>query len=590
MINTMKTTIAKYTLTAFLALGVATSCKDYLEIDPVSSFGPDYVFSNVTNATKAVLGAYASLGGDAGYGIRVSMYYPYDNDEMMGQGGTPYPDNERRDIAHYNVQPSNTQLANPFNQMYAGIEKANICIHYIPLMDAYENGTAGEMSDLRRLHGEALTLRAQFYYELIRNWGDVPAQFDASSFETDLFKARTNRDEIYDQILADLAEAATLVPWRSAVGGGLERITQGAVRGLRARIALARGGYSLRSATNQMERAANYKDFYTIARDECKVIMQSGEHTLNPSFQAIFKDAVTAHRPEPSGEVLWEVGMTGGSSGTGDSKLGYYNGPRFNNMGNGALTILPTYFYLFDPNDTRRDVTCAPYDINSNNTIAARSLATIVDGKFRRDWITSPAALTSAAQYFGLNWPMIRYSDVLLMFAEAENELNGSPTAEAISAFEQVRKRAYGTNPIGATPADYTGFFNAVMKERSLEFGGEGIRKYDLIRWNLLATKIAETKASLAAMAANQAPWQNIPTTMYYTSNSTTLQWSNSFYAPAPASPPPGTTAVNWAGTGITTTILTYYAISFTPNKSELLPLHTTVIDSNPQLTQNFGY
>src|SRR5687767_9112513 len=107
----MKITIIKYTLTVFLTIGLATSCKDYLELEPVSSFGPDYVFSNVTNATKAVLGAYASLGGDAGYGIRVSMYYPYDNDEMMGQGGTPYPDNERRDIAHYNVQPSNTQLA-----------------------------------------------------------------------------------------------------------------------------------------------------------------------------------------------------------------------------------------------------------------------------------------------------------------------------------------------------------------------------------------------------------------------------------------------------------------------------------------------
>ncbi len=586
----MKITIIKYTLTALLTIGLASSCKDYLEIDPVSSFGPDYVFSNVTNATKAVLGAYASLGGDAGYGIRVSMYYPYDNDEMMGQGGTPYPDNERRDIAHYNVQPSNTQLANPFNQMYAGIEKANLCIHYIPLMDAYENGTGAEMAELRQLHGEALTLRAQFYYELIRNWGDVPAQFEASSFETDLFKPRTNRDEIYTQILADLGEAADLVPWRSAAGVGLERITKGAVHGLRARIALAAGGYSLRATSNQMERVSNYKDFYTIARDACKAIMDSGEHGLNPSFQAVFKDAIAAHRPEPSGEILWEVAMTGGSSGTGDSKLGYYNGPRYNNLGNGALTILPTYFYLFDPNDTRRDVTCAPYDINANNTIAGRNLANMVDGKFRRDWITNPAALTSAAQYFGLNWPMIRYSDVLLMFAEAENELNAGPTAAAITAFETVRTRAFGSNPIGTTPADNTGFFSAIMKERSLEFGGEGIRKYDLIRWNVLSTRIAETKASLAAMAANQAPWTNIPTTMYYQSNSTTLQWSNSFYAPAPGTPPAGTTAVNWAGPTITSTILAYYAISFTPNKSELLPLHTTVIDSNPLLGQNFGY
>lgn len=583
----MKSTITKYTLTVLFTLGMATSCKDYLEVDPVSSFGPDYIFSNVTNANKALLGVYASLGGDAGYGIRVSMYYPYDNDEMMGQGGTPYPDNERRDIAHYNVQPSNTQLANPFNQMYAGIEKANICIHYIPLMDAYENGSDSEKAALRALHGEALTLRAQFYYELIRNWGDVPAQFEASSFEADLFKSRTNRDEIYAQILADLAEASALVPWRSA---GPDRITQGAVRALRARIALAAGGFSLRAVTNQMERPSNFKDFYQIARDEAKAVIESGQHGLNPSFQGVFKDALAAHRPEPNGEVLWEVAMTGGSSATGDSKLGYYNGPRYNNMGNSALTILPTYFYLFDPDDTRRDVTCAIYDITSSNTVTGRTLATIVDGKFRRDWISNPTALTSSAQYFGLNWPMIRFADVLLMFAEADNELNQGPTADAITAFERVRTRAFGSNPIGTTPADYAGFFSAIMKERSLELGGEGIRKYDLIRWNLLATRLAETKASLAAMAANQAPWENVPTTMYYLTNSSTLQWANSFYAPAPGSPPAGTTSVNWAGSTINSTILSYYAVSFTPNKSELLPLHTTVIDSNPQLSQNFGY
>ena len=103
------------------------SCKKYLEVEPVSSFGTDYVFSNVENAEKAVLGAYYKLTGDNGYGIRISMYYALDDDIMMGQGGTPYPDNERRDIAHYRVNANNTQLAAPFNQMYEGIERANSC-------------------------------------------------------------------------------------------------------------------------------------------------------------------------------------------------------------------------------------------------------------------------------------------------------------------------------------------------------------------------------------------------------------------------------------------------------------------------------
>src|SRR5512141_240765 len=112
---------------AIIILGF-NSCKKYLEVEPVSSFGQDYVFGSVTNARTALMGVYASLTGDQGYGIRISMYYPYDNELMMGQGGTPYPDNERRDIAHFNVNANNTQLAGPFNQLYAGIEKANICI------------------------------------------------------------------------------------------------------------------------------------------------------------------------------------------------------------------------------------------------------------------------------------------------------------------------------------------------------------------------------------------------------------------------------------------------------------------------------
>ncbi|NOT73690.1 MAG: RagB/SusD family nutrient uptake outer membrane protein [Cyclobacteriaceae bacterium] len=609
----MKTNnITRYFLTLIFTVGVITSCKDYLEIQPVSSFGPDAVFSDVENTTKALIGVYSSLGGDNGYGIRISMYYAYDNDEMMGQGATPYPDNERRDIAHYSVQPSNTQLAAPFNQLYAGIEKANICIKYIPEMDMYKNGTTSQQTDLKRLYGEALTLRAQYYYELVRNWGDVPAQFVPSSDQGDLFKGREDRNVILDKILTDLELASTLVPWRSEVPAD-ERITQGAVRGLRARIALARGGYSLRGKV--MLRSADFLDYYKIARDECLAVMQSNQHSLNPSYKSVFKDAIAAHALEPNGEIMWEVAMTGGTSATGDSKLGYYNGPRVNGNGNGALTILPTYFYLFEANDTRRDVTCAPYDVNLNTTFAGRPLTTMVDGKFRRDWMTNPApSPTSTQQYFGLNWPVIRYSDVLLMYAEAENEINNGPTPQGIAAFEQVRKRAYGANPIGTTPLLKAEFFNALLIERSLELGGEGIRKYDLLRWNLLTAKLDEAKAQMNAMALGTGTYTvgslpsttqsiaNIPVTMYYQTTATTstgLIWLNSFYAPTPGVAPANSTAVLWRGnlvgapsnaTTIPSTLLTYFAISFTPGKSELLPLASSVIDSNPGLGQNDGF
>ena len=589
-----------YAAALLLLVAGLGSCKKYLEVTPSSSFDPSFVFSNVENAKKAVLGAYADMAGDNGYGIRLSMYYTLDDDLMMGQGGTPYPDGERRDIAHYNVTPSNTQLAAPFNQLYNGVERANLCIYYIPKMALYTNGSPAEVAELKRLHGEALTLRAIYYLELIRNWGDLPAHFIPSSLETDLYKGKTDRDSIYQVLLNDLDLAKTLVPWRSTVTRD-ERITQGAVRALRARIALYRGGYSLRR-NRQMQRGSDYLTYYQIAKDECAAIMaRPADHTLNTSYRSIFKDYICGQAIDPSGEVLFEVAMSGGTSALGDSKLGYYNGPRVNNVGNSALTVLPNYFYLFDSTDLRRDVMCCVYNVANatgvyNYTSPNRTLATMVDGKFRRDWI-QPNVLSSNAQYFGLNWPMIRFSDVLLMYAEADNEISNGPTTAAYDAINRVRRRGYG-KPISTPDAtiDLSGltkstFFDAIVKERALEFGGEGIRKYDLIRWNLLGQKIGEVKALLPVMAARSAaPWNTYPTIMYFLPNVNTITYPGSFYKPVVTPAPSGYTANNWLHSSITSTISTYYAVAFTPNKSELLPIPQASIDANPNLKQDYGY
>src|SRR6185295_8158324 len=111
------------------------------------------------------------------------------------------------------------------------------------------------------------------------------------------------------------------------------------------------------------------------------------------------------------------------------------------------------------------------------------------------------------------------------------------------------RKRGYGGNAalIGTTPADHDGFFNAIVRERSLEFGGEGIRKFDLIRWNMLGQKLQETKDKLLAMAQGLAPYDKLPQTMYYKANSTSLIWLNPLDQPAPATPPAGSYSVTWS-------------------------------------------
>jgi hypothetical protein len=137
-------------LIAIIVVAVSfASCKKYLSPSPLSSFDNSLVFGNsVFFAKSAVIGAYNNLAGDYGYGIRISMYYPYDSDEMMGAGGIT-DDGERRNISRYYLFSSNTQLSPVYNQSYSGIERANICIENIPKMDLYTSGSTQVQGELK---------------------------------------------------------------------------------------------------------------------------------------------------------------------------------------------------------------------------------------------------------------------------------------------------------------------------------------------------------------------------------------------------------------------------------------------------------
>ncbi len=598
-------------LATIVSLG---SCKKFLNQQPITEVGTDMVFSSVPGAYAALVGAYSRLVGDAGYGIRLSLYYTVDSDESQGPTGST--DNDRRDIARYSATSSNAQITNPFNQLFQGIEYSNICIDNIPKMALYTSGTDQQKKQLQRMYGEALTLRANYYLEAIRNWGDLPAHFQPAYAlaSSNPFPQRVDRDTLYNQLLSDLKIAEDLVPWRNdvtSIGDQVdERLTKGSVKALRARIALYRGGWSLRS-DGTMKRGSNYLAYYQIAKDECNDIIASGQHSLNPSYKSLWRDQVGAHTvADPNGELMFQASAFG-LSGAEDTKLGYYNGPTVSvgatSYGNKSINVLPTYFYLFDSTDLRRDVACCPYNLvlgsdNVTLTKTGQAITAINDGKYRRDWVSNPAISPTSygTQYLGLKWQIIRYSDVLLMYAEADNEVNGAPSAAAYTAINQVRRRGYGVpiNTVNATvdlPANLgkDAFFNAIVKERSLELGVEGQRKYDLIRWNMLAKTIADTKVALLAMSTLSAPYSNLPIAMYYKTGSTAddkTLWANSFYTTAPTSTPSGSSKVTWLSAAINTTALSRYATGFTTGKSELLPIPQPARDANPNFTQNPGY
>ena len=591
-----------------IALLTTAGCKKYTEVGPVSQYTIPEAFADVSNATTALIGVYDELQGDNGYGIRISMYYPYDSDEGIVSGNI---DNGRRGVGRYQLLLTNAEISNPFRQLYRGLEKANLCIEQIPLMKQYTSGSATEQAAVKRLYGEALTLRAQFLFQLMLNWGDVPAPMIPAYKQTNLFIPKTNRDTVYDKLIADLAVARDLVPWRTDAGPRNERITKGVVKALRARIALFRGGYSLRQ-NGQMERRSDYLTYYQIAKLECEEMMaRRDQHDLNPNYENIWR-SVTSFAYDPFGEIIFEIGA-GGGNGNSDSRMGNYDGPNLSNAsrygaGGGGIVMLPNYFYAFDSVDTRRDVTLTHYQVTSSTNIKSqRALGSLNTGKYRRDWRVP--LLPGTVLNVGYNWSMIRFSDVLLMYAEAVNEINGSPTALAISAFEEVRKRGYrgNTGLIGVTPATKAGFFDAIVNERYLEFGHEGIRRYDLLRWNLLATKLAETRTKIQQIRDRVAPYTNVPQYIYWKNVGEEIQFyagtntaltAQPFWRPTQIpSPTTGWTRVDWAQNLTVANAIDNkplwqgLASFFVAGKSELYPFDAATISSyQGQLQQNPGY
>lgn len=603
---------------AICALGMVTSCKKYLEVDSASNTTPEAAFASTTYTNSTIIAIYNKLCGDNGYGNRLSTIYPLSADDFKTSGS--YSQSDRRGISMYGATSDNTELYNPFVQLYAGISRANLCIKYIPLSNLYTNGTAAEQTLMKRYYGEALTLRAQFMFELIRNWGDVPVSFIPYTDAPTLYTPNMDRDATYDQIIADLKTAEDLVPWRSAIAEyGSFRFTKGAIKGLRARIALARGGYSLRSDSHLMERRSDYLTFYKIAMEECKDIMADRtQHDLNPVYENVFK-SLHGTRADNAHELMFEVAAFGSNAST-DSKLGYYNGIRFTagstfGTGGGGINALPTYFYEFDATkDCRRDVTIGVFEINAKSKKIINSSNNLTDGKFRKSWTAFNSS--SSAQNFAINWPLLRFADVLLMYAEADNEVNGAPSTDAINALKEVQKRAYVgyETAIPATPTDKAGFFTALVKERLLEFGGEGIRKYDLIRWNLIASKIEETRTKLRQFINGEGNYANVPLVVY-AKESTYLQTtsvsdvasldlyggatSKILFSPAVTKPDVALeyTTKNWrsgitddATSGMVNGTLSGFATYFESNKKELFPYPTSVLNLNTAMIQNFGY
>lgn len=498
-----------YLLCALVLIGT-TSCEDTLTETPDSYYEKENYFVNAVNANMAIVGIYDSFAKLQHYG-QFEMAMPCSDDTYYIQGTGS--DNIRRDIAHYTIKSNNTWIYNVWRYKYQGIDRANFAIEGIMDMEDYKNGD----TQLIKYVAEARFLRALLAFDLVKYWGDVPFKTTFSNKYSDAYQPRRDREEIYDQIIKDLDFAKKNLDWATAASSP-ERATQGAARALLMRVYLQRAGYSLKM-NGQLSRPDEdkRKEYFTAITKEWEAFQANGYHDFYADgFTELFKgfSAGTLSSKESIFEIAFYT-PNGQSEDAGN--WGTYNGPQVEAPGKGGSTstsmgranaffrVVPEWKDFFEDNDVRRDVMVCTYqykwDTGTTNHVKTENKNTKdwYPGKWRREWM--PLGYKDPNNV-DVNYCFLRYADVVLMAAEAYNELDDQTTAWEL--INDVRERSGATE---ITSANYADFYKdpkvynlpfisdedeagkvrtALYWERGFELAFEGQRKYDLIRWGVL--------------------------------------------------------------------------------------------------------
>lgn len=519
--NLLKTLII---IPAILAGSVSiNSCSDdFLDQPAYNSSNTESVFDNIETADAFVQGLYRGL-------VPTEMFYQLGaGDTVTHSAEDGSTNNSKYNICNYqyDAYTPNT-VTGIYAAMYAIIERANIAISRLPTMPASTKRDA--------LLAEAKAIRAFCYHNLIRVYGDVPAIWipleDADPNDQNTFyPKRSPRDGIYDRIIADIQESVNNLPGSN---GTPERLNKQSANALLARIALYAAGYSLRwdlntgSAGTMSRRPDNSRvqQLYQIADAAAASVINAGTNSLvqaqggKSGFEALWFNFDRRNFAAVNQEMLWHIAEYGPNT---NSAFGVYAHPGSRGGTYGSRKalqfILPTYYLSFNQADKRRDVACTSYSIYFLKTGAASdtwvdvgtTYSCIMPGKFRISWCVEP----QAADARNLNIPIIRYADVLLMYAETQNYLNGGPTAAGTAALQQVRNRAgIGSLPI---PSGQQAFQDAIVQERKWEFSDEFMLRTDLIRMNRIASEINATKQAMKNLSDRTGQFASTPVYRLY--------------------------------------------------------------------------
>lgn len=420
---------------------LASGCSGFLDLAPIDATNVSNFYKNASDMQAAVTAAYGMLANAGEYGYAYYNVAEVRSDNTMNwEGGGNLPDAE---LDQFKMASTNEIIRVMWVDTYRGILAANTVLDHI-------GGAQMEDALRQRFTGEARFLRALQYFNLVRTFGDVPLVLsETKSVDEGYSQPRVPKAEVYAQIIADLTEAEQKLP-ASYSGNDIGRATSGAAKALLGKVYLTTGDYAK-------------------AKDKLKQVIDAGTYKLLDDYAALWP-AANAN----NAESLFEVQFKKGGTGTGSS---FYNNFAPRNSGSSVIKVgfasgrnLPTADLIaaYEPGDYRKNVSLS---LGYTDNLTGKYVADPYTLKFQDTPFTDGDADN--------NWPVLRYADVLLMYAEAVNATDG-PGAAAYDAVNAVRKRAKLTAlPAGLSKA---AFALAIEHERQVELAFEGHRWFDLVR------------------------------------------------------------------------------------------------------------
>ena len=456
-----------YTIITAITL---VACSD-LDIKPDGINTAENLFETEQDAEAAVNAMYASMQTHDVYNQFMEVVQSQGTDDAEWGYGRNTSNVNKLQMDKFQFDASSDLIYRFWENHYKNINRTNIVLDRVS-----EMSIDNEIKS--RFLGEAHFLRAMMYFNMVRLFGKVPLVTEPTTALEGLEVSRTSVDSVYQLIINDLIVSESSLPAQYSPED-YGRPTSGAATALLAKVYL----------TNRE---------YGKAKEAASAVMDLGLYELWPSYEQVFDIA-----NENVGESIFEiqfVGTGGTDASVSSSYQGFFKPPAsvqapeeggFAGFGDNPVT--ENHYNIYAEGDERRDV----------NVLYVPGAPSSVQFPYYVNKYQDPQATTVADG--GNNYYILRYADVLLMYAEAENELNGA-SVEAYHAFNQVRRRGFGYPIEVASPADLTAglskeqFRDSLMVERRREFAFEGQRRFDLLRWGKLKEAMAVQDPSIMVL------------------------------------------------------------------------------------------